>query len=96
MNGAKADIIVTMVKTRTEDRIGDLQDSLSVLIVDRHAKGVHVHEKDKLIGCSNLYQSAVTLENVIVKGAGELMICRVFIGFNVGSVRNDIFLNPGS
>lgn len=84
MNAAQADLIVTIVKTRTEDRIGDLQDSLSVVIVDRHAKGVRVHEKDKLIGFPNVHQSAVSFDNVIVKGSGELMVCWLFIRVKLG------------
>lgn len=71
VNSANANLIVVLVKTRTPDRNGDLSDSMTIFIVDKSSKGVNVHDKDNIIGCSHLYQSAVSFDNVTVPSAGK-------------------------
>lgn len=71
VNSANANLFVVLATTRSPDRTGDRTDALTLLLVERSASGVTVHDKDHMIGCSNLYQSSVSFSNVVVRGEGE-------------------------
>lgn len=71
VNSANANLFVVLTTTRSPDRTGDTTDALTLLLVERSVPGVTVHDKDNTIGCSNLYQSAVSFNNVVVRGEGK-------------------------
>lgn len=48
------------------DRQGDIKDSLTLFLVDKSMPGIEIHEEDKTIGLTNMYQSKVTFNNVLI------------------------------
>lgn len=64
LNSAKSNLFLVLAQTRTSDRLGDLNDSMTVFLVDSSSPGVSVHRKDETIGHRTVYQSTVSFDDV--------------------------------
>lgn len=67
VNSANSQLYMVFAQTRTADMLGEMNDSMTVFLVDANAPGVTVSPRDETIGSQHVYQSSVTFNNVRVK-----------------------------
>lgn len=74
VNAELANTFLVLAQTRTDDRLGDKRDTLTVFIVDRNAPGVKVQQKHKSIGHRDLFLANVTFDDVILQNGTHTVV----------------------
>lgn len=76
INSINSQLFLVYAQTRTNDMLGEMNDSTSAFLVDANTPGITIDKRDETIGSQYVYQSTVHFDNVRVK-SGNLQFTNI-------------------